>query len=366
MRALREFTRPIKPLWELVDKVCGYPLAQAVYVEPNPAWQLAWRRVRIGGGAEPIPLHWLRRSGMADVMAIQDSQLMDPEYDFSWYPKSLKEHLRCEFPLWVRIHLCPRQLDTDSARAQRGSILSIAANYGRHFRITVEDRPLAVLALQSGDRVQGTSMGTVGGFLRDSSPQGIYGVTCGHVAPAGTVSDAAGRPLGSVVHATSLSPSANQLCRPNAAAVNQLDAALFDVSGGAVASGLSGPTQNYGSGQIASMNGGVSGGPHAYAVGGLALIHKIHYAGRDYCFKDLFSIRTRLTAPVGFMSAALAVAPVPCQGDSGAWITIAGGGWQREWIGMLIGVDQIEGFALDAEEVMKWASKVTGANLSVY
>lgn len=367
MKALREFTRNVKPLWDLVDKVCRFPLTQAVYVEPEPLWQWSWRLARAGGrsGLDLLRAPW--PLGLPDVTAVWDSLWADPDYDFKWYPDPLRQDLGSEYPLWVRIHLCPRTIDAENARAQRRDIVSVVSQYGRYFRITLEDRPLAVLALQAGDHIQGALPGTVGGFLQDSGSSQIYGVTCSHVASSGgQVHDRARRLLGTVAHATTLSPSGSQLCRPNAATVNGLDVAMFTVSGGAVACRLSGPTQSYGSGQIANMHGAVSGGPHAYGVGGLGLIHKIYHAGQDYCFKDLFSIRTRLTAPFAFMSAALAVAPVPQQGDSGAWITVQGSASQPAWIGMLIGIDQIEGFAIDADEAQKWASNATNSTLSVY
>jgi hypothetical protein len=247
----------------------------------------------------------------------------------------------------------------------RRAIEQVALKFSGVFKITLEDRPLAVLASSSGDRIRGASSGTVGGFLRDSSGT-IYGTTCSHVAASGSVSDSRGATLGTVAHASKQTPRPTpHLCRPRGTTLNDMDASIYTSTGGASACRFAGPTIHYGSGQASQMQGATSGGPHTFYLGGLGLVQTLHHNGNDYCFENLFSIRPRPTAPLP-ISAAIAFAPVPAQGDSGAWITVGGTGTQREWIGMLIGVDLVEGFALDATDVLAWAAKAAGASLSIW
>jgi hypothetical protein len=380
MYALRRYVANLPSVRDFAAQVARYRLTQAVYVEPDDIWQLAWRINR----TDPFFQHILDRSSFipdgdrtyawwyfnhaAVSTSIGQSAEVDPQYDFQWYPKEIKRVLGTNFPLWVRVHLCHRpEMSLEESSALRRDIQGIALKYGGDFRITLEDRPRAVLAAQSGDKIDAApgGPGTVGGFLQATGTKDIYGVTCAHVAPSGSVADGAGRVLGSVsaAHFPNNSPS-GQLCNPSAGVINELDASLFSCPG-ATPSGCTGPSTLFGSGQMVQMRGAFSKGPYGYSLGGIGLVHTLHHNGHDYCFKDLFSFRPRLTAPLP-LSAAIALSPIPLKGDSGSWITTNGGGSLPEWIGMLVGVDLVEGFAVDADKVHKWASAQTGLALGVW
>ncbi|HEY6926775.1 MAG TPA: hypothetical protein VI653_25040 [Steroidobacteraceae bacterium] len=378
MYALRRYIDQIPQLAEFAYRVAQNPLIQAVYVEPDLLWQAAWQLYRTSSSPDrdlqrAFDKHtdrefaWWRLKAMTQSMEMQVTQLTDPEHDLDWYPDYIRVVLQISHPLWVRVHLCPRP-DTyvETKAGARNDINSIAQSFSQFFRITLEDRPLAVLAAQSGDRIHGAGPGTVGGFLQESGTNLIYGVTCSHVASAGLVTDTRGRSLGTVGYATSLNASAHgQLCNPRATGLNDVDAALFLSLGGANPCRYSGPSSLFGSGQTARMTGGYSKGPNSYSLGGIGLVQTLHHNGQNYCFRDLFSFRPQLTSPLP-TAAALALAPVPMPGDSGSWITVAGAGTQPDWIGMLVGVDQVEGFAVDATKVMQWMSNQNRRQFSVW
>jgi len=96
------------------------------------------------------------------------------------------------------------------------------------------------------------------------------------------------------------------------------------------------------------------------------MIQTVHHAGSDYCFSGLYSIKVQPTLPLP-TAFALALAPTPAAGDSGSWIlATAAGGIQPDWIGMLTATDLVEGFALDATDVLGWADSVMmGKNVVV-
>jgi hypothetical protein len=378
MYALRRYLADLKSIQEFAGQVAKYRLTQAVFVEPDAIWQLAWRIRRadplfqdmfdrLSAIAEGDRMHaWWYFYDTAGAIEVAQPTDVDPEHDFGWYPKEIYRILKTKYPLWVRVHLCRRSdMNGEEAAGQRRDIEVIARDFSGDFRITLEDRSRALLATQSGDKIGGSGPGTVGGFLMDTGTRDIYGVTCAHVAQSGSVTHAGGQSIGTVTVASAPNKSpSGQLCNPSARVLNELDVSLFSCAG-ATSTGFAGPSTLFGSGQRVQMHGAYSKGPNTYSLGGIGLIQTLHHNGNDYCFKDLFSFRPRPTAPLP-MSAAIAVSSIPLKGDSGSWITMNSGGSQPDWIGMLIGVDLVEGFAVDSAKIHKWASTKTGLSLSVW
>jgi hypothetical protein len=381
MREFRQYVSQLSELGNLTAELSVHTATQAVYVEPDPDWQLLWLLHANAAITEDELIylaHVLRDfeygrvpeaylSKIPRTAGIQYPPVAYPHYDFAWFDDRLKKVFRKEYPLWVRVHLCARLgMDAEQYRAERRAIEAVMRAFTKFFTITLEERSLAVLAA-AGDYVLGTAPGTMGGYLQDGGTT-HYGVTCEHVAPKGSsVRDRTGSTLGTVRQASrrSVRP-AGVLCRPASPGMNSMDAALFPMLMAPAQSGFGGHTASFGSGQFAQMKGAVSGGPHTYYIGGLGLVHTMHHAGNDYCFKDLFSIRTSLSSSSLPLSAAVAMSPIPLPGDSGSWISMKAGNPLPDWIGMLIGVDAVEGFAFESSEIVRWASRAVGSPLTVW
>lgn len=377
MLGFRRYIASLGILRDLCALVCVYRATQAVFVEPADVWQIGWYLNRAGRSNDEIErvvgeLHRAISSGDPEqaggVLKSSGAEYpfrQDPQYDFEWYPNKLRGILNTQYPLAVRIHICRRTLSTTEFQTQQREIERISRGFFKYFQIFIEERPLAVLAAQPGGYVQGAYPGTLGGYLQDQKGN-VFGVTCAHVAPAGlSVTDAQGARLGNVVHASTSTPTlAGQLCNLSTVGASTMDVSLYSFPSSTSRSNCTGPSTHYGSGQVAQMTGSHSKGPHNYFIDGIGLIQTLHHHGQDYCFSGLFRITTRPTQWLPQIIG-LAFTPNPVQGDSGAWILSQGTGSQPEWIGMMIGIDQLDGFALDASLVLAWANSATGSTLSV-
>lgn len=356
--------------------VCAIESTQAVVVEPTLLWQIAWAAQRAGWSANQI-VHLvthvnnlIQSNNSTEIRRTLDGEQIhypfegDPRYEFQWYPERLKSLLRTTYPITIFIHICRYDLGDVQFNRERQLIEQICQRFRQDFRIVIEERPRVELVTIPGGAIGGASLGTLGGFLSDAKGI-VYGTTCSHVAPLGShVNDSKGIRLGSVTYATVLKPSANgQLCNQYHPSLNEVDAALFTATQ-ITHSGCSQASTQYGSGQNALMTGGQSRGPNIYPIGGITLILKLHHAGQAYCFKDLFTLKTNLSGPLPVIIQ-LATATCPVQGDSGAWVHATTSA-ASDWIGMLVGSDQIEGFATDATAVLTWASAARGTSLSVW
>ena len=139
MYALRQYVATLTPLWDFAALAAKNRLTQAVFVEPDDIWQLAWRISRTNPSFQQI----LDRSSFIPVgdrtyawwyfnhagvsMNIGQSADIDPQYDFQWYPKELKRVLGATYPLWVRVHLCTRpDMNAEQSAGLRRDIMGIA------------------------------------------------------------------------------------------------------------------------------------------------------------------------------------------------------------------------------------------------
>jgi hypothetical protein len=378
VHTFRPYIDQLPRLRDLCGSVCRYSATQGVVVEPSLLWQIAWALKKDGWPAEAIRHFltyigpaWQSQDGARVRQDLDHEQVKypfdaDPEYDYEWYPEELRKYLGTQFPVTVHVHLCIRNLPQNQFDSERRDIEGIAQQFRNYFEVLIEERPLARLAASPGGYVKAASSGTLGGYVVDGSNR-VYGMTCAHVAPAGSsVLDGRGLNLGNILHASSLTPShANQLCNLHSPLHNEIDAAMYVASIGTLPSGSLPLPPQFGSGQFASMTGQKSGGPHVYRTDGIAIIERISHNGMDFCFRNLFVIKNQLTGWLA-MPLQIALAPIPTQGDSGAWIHTNPSVGQPGWIGMLTGTDMIDGFAIEAAGILSWASALTGTNLSVY
>jgi hypothetical protein len=276
---------------------------------------------------------------------------------------SLRRKIHDEFPpILVRVALKGDQIEDRGERAAVNEVIR-----GALVPALLVERPRARLALSSGDDASGAGgPGTIGGFLRDSQTNRLFAVTCGHVAgPAGSnISDAFGQPIGTCIQSNIPQPNpVGQLCRRNnsMAVINKVDAALVDVTANPSLPSLSGWTNQFGSWQRITMKGRQF---KTGATGAVAPFYRvIDDQRREFCFENLFEVRTSSRLPIPSFLAQLFYAP-PQQGDSGSWIEIYGP-QGNEWCGMLVATDGYMGFAIEAETILDWARNDHGLSLNV-
>jgi hypothetical protein len=376
----RESLARAQPLRDLCSLVCVHRATQGVFVEPSDLWRMAWMlKCQERTDVEIEQVVKALRDALSGTRPERTRQVLkdaavpypftsDPAYDFEWYPQWLRQIVGGQLPLTVHIHVCQRSLPRLEFDRQRRDVQGISRRFLRFFAVAIEERNPAVLGALPGSHAFGAVEGTLGGYLCD--PHGrVFGVTCAHVAPLGvSVTDGRGALLGNVVHDSTLLPnSAGRLCDPTSATLNRVDASLFTASSTRVRSRCGAPQPRSGAGQTVQMTGAQSKGPHNYYLGGLALTQTLVYQGRDFCFAGLTTIRARPMVPLPD-APEHELAPAPVAGDSGAWIhTVAGSATSKPgWIGMLVGTDGVDGYALDASDILTWAAEATGTKLSVW
>src|SRR5262245_35995785 len=381
MLRFRELIGRVHALRELCTLVCVHRATQGVFVEPADLWRAAWalrsaartdveieqvtKDLRDAlGGAHPD-----RSRAVLKTAAVPYPFASDPDFDLEWYPPWLASIIGSQHPLTVHIHVCQRHLSKLEFDRQRRDLQGISRRFLRHFSVVVEERSPAILGAVPGSPACGTLEGTLGGYLSDAHGN-VFGVTCAHVAPLGSsVTDARGALLGNVVHDSTLLPSdTGQLCTMASPSLNTMDASLFAATSTRFHSRCGAPLARYGAGQTVQMTSANNKGPNTYYVAGVGLIQTLVHDGRDYCFTGLTRITSRPTLPVPDDPAKSAASPSPVAGDSGAWIhaSVEGATQKPGWIGMLVGTDQLDGYAVDANEVIGWASAATGTTLSVW
>lgn len=234
-------------------------------------------------------------------------------------------------------------------------------------RLVFEERPLARLTADSGLRARaGAEKGTIGGSVK--SPNGDWlGVTCGHVvkqAPTIDIEDESGTILQRVVAAVkgSIAQSisgecvgstklvalpADTPCNPYGAVdpSNKLDVAFIkaDFSQTDIVKWAQqpAPRASASSGQAAVML--ATDGRRTAQIGGLAVYYALAGASASYCFSGLFEVLAPPHTP-----------KIVHRGDSGAWIMRPGPSGD-EWFGVVLGSDDLRGFAMFAEPIYDWA-----------
>jgi hypothetical protein len=107
------------------------------------------------------------------------------------------------------------------------------------------------------------------------------------------------------------------------------------------------------------MRGGVTN-VNTFEVGGLAMIYCP--GNSNVCFENLFEVRPRSSGGILNPRLRTALATVPTQGDSGAWLETTSA---SEWCGVLVAADTLMGYALEADDVISEANMAFGMQLQL-
>jgi hypothetical protein len=261
-------------------------------------------------------------------------------------------------PYQLRICLVPSEAEGEENLPEIGET---------DFPVVFERRPLARFVNDRGLRTHaGADIGTLGGAVKSVQNEWL-GVTCAHVvenAPTVEVETekdtslmqwvrgllagkASARLSGECVRKTELvALGADGACNPYGKVdpSNSIDVALVkadfrDVDlvrweqGAAARSSAS-------TGQYLKMLS--SDGVRDAELGGLAVYYVLNHDKKRFCFSGLFEVRAPRYSP-----------KVVHPGDSGAWIMRPGASGD-EWFGMVLGSDDIQGYAMFAEPVYEW------------
>jgi hypothetical protein len=358
---------------------------QGVAVELDDFWLSSWRAAAQENPLEPPAalgpqqgIRWLMDGGVPvqTAGAAPPATRIAPtgplrSADLSWAPPGWGERVRPnagepENPVQFRIYVYPEYGRDPEATLPQLSELPI--NY------VFESTPVPRLAAAANDEfdplIGGVSIGinpqeygTLGGVVQDSKNRS-YGVTCAHVVSNGSVvyhpsqrDSANARPIGRVAH--------SQLPRQyphglpitpahQAANSNDMDVALIEIDVAArLAIDTLGPiTGIFPSGDIQQWHPAIFAG-RSSDVRSVEFLTPAPYFniptadGRDTnCFNNIYLIQ--------WMPGDGSNGKPPVQqGDSGAWLCIAGPrGF--EWAGMIIAWSPRMGFAISASRIARW------------
>lgn len=369
MHLLRRYVDSIEGLSGFAAEAAGNAVTQGVVLDINPIWLLAYRLYCAGINPYAFDVHvpWL------SVSSLITDDLLPPTIegdaiDLRWVDKSgwvkhVTAYLQDKsipdsaLPFIVKIIARPVSEDRFETRAQL-----VALVRRQTFFAVIETRPLGVLAASPGDKcLAGGVPGSIGGFLRDShNKTQVYAATCGHVASKSASVTVSGKHLGACSHSHAPSQMAHgQACNATCPCANELDLALIDLGNAAVSNAVTGVAAQIAPHQGIVLRAGMTSYPNSFEVGG----HVMTYCpGKsNVCFKNLFEVRP--PSPGGIVKPRLraAFATVPVQGDSGGWLETSA----SEWCGVLVAVDHLMGYALEADATLAKANAAFGTQLQL-
>lgn len=370
MHVLRPYVNSIEGLAGFVEEVAGNVVTQGVVLDVNPIWLAAYRMARAGLRPEAFDMHWMLWPALLVEDLLLSETIERDTTDFKWSDKSgrvenltrnLLENFHKTLPasaLPFLVKVIARPVGTDLAAA-RAELVELTA--AQNFFALVETRPMGRLAVAPGDVcAAGGSTGTIGGFLRNQNGTTIYAATCGHVVSKHTNVTASGGSLGTCSHSHAPKQLATgQSCTPSCLSANKLDLALIDIGNASVSNTVTGIAAQIASRQSIVLRGGVTN-VNIFEVGGLAVTYCP--GNSNVCFENLFEVRPRSTGGILNPRIRTALATVPTQGDSGAWLETTSA---SEWCGVLVAADTLMGYALEAADVIAEANAHFGMQLQL-
>jgi hypothetical protein len=334
---------------DLSGKIAANPLKHAIVLDLNPFWLAAYRLTEAGFSEEalvevyenrfPFDASWQfwRSAGPFDL-----SRRFKPAATLTNRLFGKRE----DSPFMLRIFAIPAAPTTESESYRRR--LDIAASE-TPLPTVVENQEVARLLANPGDRVYSANgvPGTLGGFLRDGPNGPPYAVTGGHVIAAGMAATPAGH-LGVCAHAAlpKTLPS-NVVCHASCGFMTELDVALINVHGSAVANVATSVAQIVNPGDVVSMDGATSPAMR-YEVGGAVVEHAIG----GCCWNKLFLFHAPVSVGLLPVAVNVALSTPPKDGDSGAWLLRNG----VEWVGMVVAGNALLGFALAGTLILNKAN----------
>ena len=320
-----------------------------ILLDLNPFWRLSARLA--AAGLEPDRT-WYGWPHMGPVMV--PAGLVGPEWggalDFGYRSSVVEEttdilggHERDPSyqPFLLRLLAYP-----NATREEREDLIAVARE--TQILTVVNTHPEVRHVYGPGSRVSAVDTGrsgTLGGYLTDSVTNRHYAVTCGHVADSG-VFTSSGTGIGAVTAAKAPAPLQGGVrCHAGCGCMTELDIALVDIGspGTNVAGGVAG---HVGNGDLVTMN-GASSGSRTYEVGGFLVEHEIGGA----CWERLIQLHAPRDHLVP-VSVSIAVATMPQDGDSGAWVLRG-----TEWAGMVVASDKsLFGYAIASDTLIDKAN----------
>jgi hypothetical protein len=370
MHLLRPYVNRIEGLTGFVEAAAGNPVTQGVVLDINPIWLAAYRMARTGLRPDAFDMHWSPWPVLLMEELFLSETVEGDAIDFNWTDKAgrvenLTRNLMEDFHKQIPASALPfivkaiaRPVGSNLAET-RAQLVTLAA--AQNFFALVETRPLGRLAASPGDAcLAGSVPGTIGGFLRDQYSGGVYAATCGHVVSKGNSVTVAGNHLG--VCAYSYPPNqlaAGQSCTRACPGANRLDLALIDLGNATVSNTVTGIAAQIASRQSIVLRGGMTN-VNTFEVGALVITYCP--GNSNVCFENLFEVRPRSSGGILNPRIRTALATVPTQGDSGAWLETAS---SSEWCGVLVAADSLMGYALEADDVIAEANTAFGTQLQL-
>ncbi|SRR6266550_4486112 len=370
MHFLRAVANEMEGLTRFVEQVCENSVTQGVIVDLNPIWLAGFRLSQAGLDPNLMFDFFDRGFGFHGFAfhnllldLVTEEQPLDASLDIHWTTGAVDEINRIVFrrelsgipALLVKVIVSPI-VNPELVQARAALVETVR---GTRFPAIVETRYPAQFVACCGDpciSASGSS-GTVGGFLEDRTSGKVYATTCGHVVASGKVS-VHGHLIGTCSHVrVPKALASGQLCNSTSASVNRLDFALIDVGAQKVTNTMSTVARQVFPRETISIAGGESG-RHPYEVGGVGMVYPVG----GVCFGNLFEVRP--PAPRGIVSAKLkaALATIPKQGDSGAWVERSS---VPDWCGVVVAADHLMGYAMESDSVISEANRQFGMDLGL-
>jgi hypothetical protein len=372
MHVLRPYVNRIEGLTTFVETAASNAVTQGVVLDINPIWLAAYRMARAGlrPDAFDMMMHWSPWPSFLAEDLFLSGTVEGDAIDFNWTDKAgrvenfirnLREDYHKEIPASAQpfiVKVIAQPVGPNQAET-REQLVRLAAS--QNFFALVETRPLGRLAASPGDAcLAGSVPGTIGGFLRDTTTGGVYAATCGHVVSKGTSVTSSGKRLG--ICSYSHPPkklAAGQACTSACPNANKLDLALVDLGSTSGTNIVTGIAATIASRQSIVLRGGVTG-VNTFEVGALVLTYSPGIS--SVCFENLFEVRPISSGGILNPRIRTALATVPTQGDSGAWVETTPA---SEWCGVLVATDSLMGYALEADDVIAEANTAFGTQLDL-
>lgn len=356
-RELDESEELRKVIMELSERVAHNGGKMGIVLDLNPFWRLAARLAAVG--LEPHlewypwrhPLDWSMVTG--ELVGLES----EGHLDFDYRSSSVDEVTnlvggRSREPSFQPFLL---RLVASPAATQEEREGLIAAARDCEILTVVNTHPEVQHVSGPGSEVISVAtgrLGTLGGYLTDAGTGEHFAVTCGHVGVSGDFTSS-GKIVGQVTVAEEPTPLPGGVrCHAGCGSITEIDVALVGVgsSGTNIAGSIANVVCN---GDRVTMQ-GASSGPQTYEVGGLVVEHQIGGA----CWAGLIQLHAPRAGLLP-VSLRIAMATMPQDGDSGAWVLNG-----KEWVGMVVASDKsMFGYAIAADTLIKKAYQKFGKDL---
>ena len=348
-----------KVIMELSERVADNRGKVGLLLDLNPFWRLDARLA--AAGLEPHhewypwrnPLGWSMVTG--ELVGLESAAQLDFEYRSSFVEEVTdivggRSRNPSYQPFLLRLVAAP-----GATQEEREGLIAAARNC--EILTVVNTHPEVQHVSGPGSEVTSVvtgRFGTLGGYLEDTGTGQHFAVTCGHVGVSGDFTSS-GNLVGQVTVAEEPTPLPSGVrCHAGCGSITEIDVALVGVGspGTNVAGSIAGIVCN---GDRLTMQ-GASSGIQTYEVGGLVVEHEVDGA----CWAGLIQLHAPRAGLLP-VSLGVAMATMPQDGDSGAWVLNG-----TEWAGMVVASDKsMFGYAVAADRLINKAYQNFGKNLAL-